>query len=129
MSQPMYKKILLWVCLCMLLVSCVMSPQHNRYQSKPASAKTTTGPVAGLHRRALDALAQNNASLSIDILQRAIKIEPRNALSWHYLALSYRQNRNLPKCLAMVERSLSYSAVGDDLDQANRTLKEQCQSA
>lgn len=124
----MHLKILLWICLCLLLASCVMSPQHNRYQNKPASAVTTTGAVAGLHRRALDALAQNNTRLAIDFLQRAIKIEPRNALSWHYLAQSYQQSRNFPKCLAMIERSLSYSFAGDDLDQANRALQEQCQS-
>ncbi len=106
-----------------------MSPQHNRYQKVPASVTSTTGPVAGLQRSALEALTENNTSLAIDLLQRAIKIEPRNALSWHYLAQSYWQRRNRPKCLAMIERSISYSVFGEELDQANRVLQEQCWSA
>ncbi len=92
------------------------------------SFSTTTGPVVELQRRALDALAQNNSRLAIDILQRAIKIEPRNALSWHYLAQSYQHSQNFTKCLAMVERSLSYGLVGDDLEQANLALRKQCLS-
>lgn len=118
----------LWISLCLILASCATSTQPNRYQSVSVST-TTTAAVTGLHRKAQDALAQNNARLAIDHLQRAIKIEPRNALSWHYLAQSYWQSGNLPKCLAMIERSLSYSVAGEDIDEANRALQEQCQSA
>ncbi|MCP4233010.1 MAG: tetratricopeptide repeat protein, partial [Aestuariibacter sp.] len=83
--------------------------------------------VAELHQDAINALAQNNARQAIEFAQRAIKIEPRNALSWHYLAQAYLQDRNYAKCLAMIERSYSYSTATDKLDQANRVLQHKCQ--
>lgn len=90
------------------------------------SENDSTGPVAELHRNALTALAQNNSQQAIDLLQRAIKIQPRNPYSWHYLALSYWQEENYGKCLEMIERSRSYSATLTDLEQKNQSLKADC---
>lgn len=126
-GQIMKFKVLGWVILTLLLSSCAFSPnQNNRYQFKMVSSKSVSGPVAELQQKALNALAAENARESIEYLERAIKIEPRNAYSWHYLAQSYWQDKNYKKCLAMLERSLSYSIPADDLDNANQSLKQQC---
>jgi hypothetical protein len=60
-------------------------------------------------------------------LQRAIKIEPRNPHSWHYLAETYWRSGDNLRCLEMVERSRSYSSSADDLEHANQQLREKCQ--
>lgn len=123
---PMFLKTPLLIILFLLLTSCTSTPQENRYERVAMSTKTSTGPVAELHRNAMTALAQDDSREAIDLIQRAIKIQPRNPYSWHYLALSYWQAMNYGKCLEMIERSRSYSAALDDLEIANQSLKEQC---
>ena len=113
----------------LFLASCTIpTEQGNRFQVSTAKSPTSTGPVAELHRKAIAALAAENSKQAIEYLQRAIKIEPRNAFSWHYLAQSYWHNKNYDKCLAMIDRSYSYSTPADDLDRANLALKQQCNS-
>jgi tetratricopeptide (TPR) repeat protein len=82
--------------------------------------------VAELHRQAISAISRESYSQAIEYLQRAIKIEPRNAFSWHYLAQAYWHSRQFSRCLEMLERSISYSSKLDDLDRANSALKSQC---
>ena len=67
--------------------------------------------------------------MAIDYLQRAIKIEPRNAWSWYYLADIYWRTGQYQRCLAMIERSMDYAAAGSDdqLAGANTELQGQCQ--
>ncbi len=118
-----------WLALVLILCSCTLARQQsNHYQQEPVSTQTDTGPVAELHRKAINALAVDKTGESIEYLQRAIKIEPRNALSWHYLAQSYWRDGNFKKCLAMLERSLSYRRAADDLEAANKKLKQQCKN-
>jgi len=121
-------KLPLLIVICIIVYACAGPKPANRYQSASVQPPSTSGPIAELHRNAITALAQNKSKQAIEYLQRAIKIEPRNAFSWHYLAQSYWQDNNFEKCLAMIERSHSYSQPEDDLDRANQTLKEQCQS-
>ncbi|MDH5353942.1 MAG: hypothetical protein OEY09_05795 [Gammaproteobacteria bacterium] len=122
----MFLKPLLLFILILSLTSCTLAPQENRYERVALPAKESTGPVAELHRKAMSALAQDNSKEAIDLLQRAIKIQPRNPYSWHYLALSYWQAEEYGKCLAMVDRSRSYSAALDDIEKLNQSLKAQC---
>lgn len=125
--QEMIKNLLICLTLLLLLVSCTIpSEQGNRFQVSHSETKSTMGPVAELHRNAMDSLAIQNSKQAREYLQRAIKIEPRNASSWHYLAQSYWQEGNFAKCLAMIERSYSYSRPADGLDRANLALKQQC---
>ncbi|MDX8400240.1 MAG: tetratricopeptide repeat protein [Gallionellaceae bacterium] len=123
----MIKYLLFCITLIFLLASCMVpTEQGNRFQVSTAKTSSTTGPVAELHRNAIAALDSENSKQAIEYLQRAIKIEPRNPLSWHYLAQSYWQRGNFTKCLAMIERSYSYSRPVDDLDDGNEALKQKC---
>ncbi len=123
----MIKSLFVCITLSLLLVSCtVPTEQGNRFQVSSVKTSATTGPVTELHRNAIAALDNENSKQAIEYLQRAIKIEPRNPFNWHYLAQSYWQDGNLAKCLAMIERSYSYSRPADDLDGANEALKQQC---
>ena len=118
---------LVQVIIMLLLASCA-GPiiETERYHRIASDNQAGTGAVVELQYQAFSALHQGSIQLAIDNLQRAIKIEPRNPFSWHYLAQTYWHDRNYASCLDMIERSISYSSAGDDLDRANRALRAQC---
>lgn len=112
----------------LLLASCATETRYNPYQSETDSSAGQVSAVEELQHSAVAALETQSWQQAIDYLQRAIRIEPRNALSWHYLAQTYWYRKDYPRCLEMVERSFSYSSREDNLDQANSDLKAHCQS-
>lgn len=115
--------------LLLLLGACALEPQYNRYQSPPPQEDSgQSGAVAELQRGARNALSRQAYQQAIDYLQRAIRIEPRNPFSWHYLAEAYRRSGDARRCLEMVERSFSYSSSADRLEDANRKLRANCES-
>ena len=111
----------------LLLASCATEPRYNPYQQETETGQGQDSAVAELQRNAVDALDRQASQQAIDFLQRAIRIEPRNPLSWHYLAQAYWLRKDYARCLEMVERSFSYSSSEDGLDQANSQLKARCQ--
>lgn len=121
-----YPVTLIIVAMAMFACSVPQEPS-NRYQSDTETTQLEARPVAELHNQALAALNQNQNQQAIDYLQRAIKIQPRNAWSWHYLAQSYSQDTQYDRCLAMIERSISYGASDNVLEHANTRLKNYCQ--
>ena len=125
-SMRFYFYPVLYLLLALVVTSCDIPPTQNRSQKAPVETEANTGAVAELQQKAILAMQQQNTQLSIDYLERAIKIEPRNAMSWHYLAKSYFQQQNFDKCLAMIERSMSYGYRSSDFFHANETLKQKC---
>ena len=112
----------------MMCVSCsIPEPPANRYESDAEVIQQQARPVAELHEQALAAIDDGQYQQAIDYLQRAIKIQPRNAWSWHYLAQTYWYQGQLERCLAMLERSGSYGSYDDVLGGANDRLRVQCQ--
>jgi len=99
----------------------------NRYQEDIEVSMVEARPVTELQNQALAALGEEQYQLAIDYLQRAIKIQPRNAWSWHYLAQTYWRDAQYDRCLAMIERSNSYGVFDDALVSANDRLKPKCQ--
>ena len=95
---------------------------------RPQPGAATSQAVIQLQNQALAAINEDQYQLAIDYLQRAIKIEPRNAWSWYYLADIYWRTGQYERCLAMIERSTDYAAGDDDqLARANAELLAQCQ--
>ena len=116
------------VILALILTACATGPRYNRYQLPAGQSQPgQQGAVAELQRNARQALERQAYQQAIDVLQRAIKIEPRNPHSWHYLAETYWRSGDSLRCLEMVERSRSYSSGADDLEHANQQLREKCQ--
>jgi Tfp pilus assembly protein PilF len=115
--------------LVLLLIAACSGPSVTsvRYETEATGSQRSEGPVAELHRKALSALNQQNYQQSIEYLHRAIKIEPRNAYSWHYLAQTYWRSKDYDRCRDMLNRSISYSSEQDNLDRANATLMSQCE--
>lgn len=114
--------------LCLALVSCTVPVKQNRYQQLPPDSKSNYGAVVELQQKAKQSLATQNTRLAIEYLERAIKIEPRNPVSWHYLAQGYYQLGLPEKCLAMLDRSMSYGYRPQNLDQAGRELRQKCRA-
>ena len=111
----------------LMLASCATETRYNPYQAESEASAGQASAVEELQQNAVQALEAESWQQAIEYLQRAIRIEPRNALSWHYLAQTYWHRRDYPRCLEMVERSYSYSSQEDDLDQANSELRARCQ--
>lgn len=109
------------------LAGCAPAPTSNRYQLPAGQAQPGQAAVDELQRRARQALEQRAYAQAVEYLQRAIRIEPRNPLSWHYLAVTYRSSGDYPRCVEMARRSFSYSSGDENLDAANRQLTETCQ--
>ena len=92
-----------------------------------STSQATPQAVIQLQNQALAAINEDQYSLATDYLQRAIKIQPRNAWSWHYLAdIHWRQGQH-DRCIAMIERSEGYAGADKQLDSENVRLREQCE--
>jgi predicted Zn-dependent protease len=105
-------------------------PADNRYQRAPettASSQAPSSPVVQLQNQALAAINEDQYQLAIDYLQRAIKIQPRDPWSWHYLADIYWRKGQYDRCLAMIDRSSGYAVNDAALADANADLRAQCQ--
>lgn len=116
-----------------LCAACGSIPEHqpdNRYQRSVegdvATAQVRSGPVSELQNQALAAINEDQYELAIDYLQRAIKIQPRDAWSWHYLADVYWRRGERERCRSMLQRSQSYAYGDSRLDDANATLRRRC---
>ena len=101
-------------------------PPANYYQSETGTTQPEAEPVTALQKQAIAALEDEQYQQAIEYLQRAIKIQPRNAWSWHYLAKSYWYQDQYERCLEMIDRSGSY-AEDDAVTDANNELKARCQ--
>ena len=145
-SKTLYRQLVVAV-LVSLCASCQVAdqPVDNPYQrsvensstdndrsqqssaDSEAAAQSTPQAVSQLQNQALAAINEDQYSLATDYLQRAIKIQPRNAWSWHYLAdIHWRQGQH-ERCIAMIERSEGYAGADKQLDRENVRLREQCQ--
>ena len=122
------------VAVLLLLCSACQTPEpapDNRYHrpldSESSISATTSRPLRQLHNQALAAINESQYGLATDYLQRAIKIEPRNGWSWHYLAdINWRQGK-YQGCISMLDRADSYAEDDAALISANQQLRGQCQ--
>ncbi len=116
--------------LCGLLAACSPEPRVNPYQapSTPAAPRADSA-VLQLQREAVAAFDRGAYQQAIERLQRAIRIEPRNPLSWHYLAQTYWRSGDFARCVDMAQRSQSYAAGDARLEAINASLLARCREA
>ncbi len=119
---------LLPVLLCLVAVSCTAPKSVTRTEQyhEPEPGKEAARILNGLQLKALQLMNQQQYDDAIAYLQRAIKVEPRNALNWHYLAQNYWHLKDYKTCRSMVQRAISYSQFDEDLGRANNALLQQC---
>jgi Tfp pilus assembly protein PilF len=123
------KTLLIFLLTAIFLTACsTPSPVvHTDQYHEKTENKSTAKALNGLQLKALKLMNQLKFEESILYLQRAIKIEPRNPLNWHYLAQNYWHLKDFSNCRAMVQRAISYSQFNEDLNKANNTLLKQCE--
>ncbi len=113
----------------MLLLSACISPQPvvktRQYHADDAPKKSTRA-LNSLQLKALELMNRQQFQQSQLYLQRAIKIDPRDPLNWHYLAQNYWHLHQYAQCREMVQRAEAYSQFDADLQKANRILLQQC---
>jgi Tfp pilus assembly protein PilF len=127
LPQPSRYRLATLIMVSIITACSIQEPPANRYQSDVEVSQPETQPVAELHNQALAALDDEQYQQAIDYLQRAIRIQPRNAWSWHYLAQTYWLEGQLERCLEMLERSGSYASTDQVVSDANDQLRAQCQ--
>ncbi len=123
----MIRALLTTMLLAGLLAACSPEPRVNPYQasSRPASPRADDA-VLLLQREAVAAFNRGAYQQAIERLQRAIRIEPRNPLSWHYLAQTYWRSGDFARCVDMAQRSQSYGAGDERLESINARLLAHC---
>ena len=110
-----------------LLAACSPEPRVNPYQASPVPASPRVDDaVLQLQREAVAAFDRGAYQQAIERLQRAIRIEPRNPLSWHYLAQIYWRSGDFARCVDMAQRSQSYGAGDERLESINARLLANC---
>ena len=82
--------------------------------------------AAQLYSEGLEALRAWDAPTARDRFERAIKIEPRNAWSWYYLADVHWRQGEYDRCTAMLDRSESYRRDDVELQRLSLELRERC---
>ena len=122
-------RILLLPLLLLGLASCAVQTTINPYQEPTPVRAGDDGPIAELRRQALAALQRRDFADAVEYLERAIRIEPRDPYSWHYLGETYHQSGDPRRCLEMVARAASYAAATPDLRDANNRLRDRCEAA
>jgi Tfp pilus assembly protein PilF len=111
-----------------LVVACTTqrgTVSTDRYH-RPTDEHAPVNTLNSLQRKALSLMNQGDYDGSITYLQRAIKVDPRQPLNWHYVAQNYWFKKEFAQCRSMVERAQSYTFENPDLERANRILMQQC---
>ncbi len=111
------------------LAACSPEPRVNPYQAPASTSPRVDSAVQQLQREAVAAFDRGAYQQAIERLQRAIRIEPRNPLSWHYLAQAYWRSGDYPRCVDMAQRSRGYGSGDARLESINSRLLERCREA
>lgn len=109
------------------LFACTTPPDLTRTRDyhEPAAPADTARALNSLQLKALELMNLRQFQQAIEYLQRAVRVEPRDPLNWHYLAQNYWHLEDYPNCRSMIERARAYTADAD-LARANDTLYRQC---
>ncbi len=100
----------------------------ERNSPRASSVGTSSAVKALLLRAKVDIIAARYAD-GASRLERAIRIEPRNAEVWHQLArINYKQGKHTSS-ITMAQKSNRYTAVNSALEKENWSLIKQASKA
>ena len=107
--------------------SAVPLPAPPPERLPPPRAETTA--VAGLMESARADVAGGRLANAAATLERALRIEPRNARLWHDLAQVRFQQRDYAQAESLAARSNTLAGSDADLRSANQRLIEEARAA
>ena len=90
----------------------------------PMGTSQNKGPGAVLLAQAETQQQLGNLSKSIALVERAVRIEPRNAYAWHHLAKLYFEAENYKKAEQFALRSNQFAGQDRQLVNENSRLIE-----
>ncbi|MBE0584351.1 MAG: tetratricopeptide repeat protein [Desulfofustis sp.] len=93
----------------------------------PAPAPPIAGPAAPLYAEAESALQAGNVPAAEMLLQRALRIEPRNPHYWYALARTASQQGNHRQTVQFCLKAASLAGKDSQLMQRIRALQEHAQ--
>lgn len=93
-------------------------PRAAEQPSAPASSPAVVALLSGAERQR----AGGELDAAVATLERALRIEPRNALLWHRLALIRFEQRRYALAADLAARSNSLPHANSSLREANRSL-------
>lgn len=89
------------------------------------STKPTSQTVLALLNQAKIQEQSGNSERAVAVLERALRIEPKNAQLWHRLALLRLQQGKLGLAESLAQKSIALSRNDDLLKRKNRTIIDQ----
>jgi hypothetical protein len=95
----------------------------------PTPAPQPTGPAAPLYAEAETALQAGNYQAAEMLLQRALRIEPRNPHYWYALARTTAQQGNHRQTVQFCLKAASLTGNDSQLRHRIRSLQEQAERA
>lgn len=98
-------------------ISSYVAPEPIPYQQKRAGRA-----VELLQKRAKDQLNGKEYIGAVSSLERALRIEPRNALLWHQLAMVRMEQKQFSKAAELASKSNRYAAGDRPLKYDNWTM-------
>jgi len=107
-------------------------PQSGREVSErnsPRGSSTGTSAVKALLLRAKVDIVAARYEEAASRLERAIRIEPRNAEVWHQLARVNDKQGKHASSITMAQKSNRYTAINSPLEKANWSLIKQASKA
>jgi Flp pilus assembly protein TadD len=100
--------------------------QSPSMRSAPqVSSKSTSGTVLALLSQAKEQEKSGNPEKAAAVLERALRIEPKNAQLWYRLALLRLQQGQLDLARSLAAKSIALAQGDEDLKVKNRTIIEQ----
>jgi len=105
------------------------SPQKMTPAPEPPVATYTpkVGPGGALYSSAKDAIGQGNYQQAEMALERALKIEPRNAHYWYTMAQVKYKQKQYSQTIQLCSKSKSLAGKNAQLLQLNEELSEKAQ--
>ena len=94
----------------------------------PPTYVPRTGPAKGLYGEAEKALAANQPGKAEMLIERALRIEPRNAHYWYTLARIKYQQTQYPQTIQFCLKSNSLAAGQPQLTERNNQLLHQAKA-
>lgn len=96
-------------------------------EPSPKSYTPTTGPAASLYASAQEAMTRGNYQQAEITLERALRIEPRNAHYWHTMAQIKYEQQAYSQAVHLCSKSNSFARGNSELTRINNSLKEKAQ--
>ncbi len=111
--------------LIVLVIAACAGPQKSEQAPAPKAGRAVTSLLAKADTRAQAGEWGQAAAL----LERALRIEPRNAWLWHHLATVRFQQKRYAQAVSLANKSSSLAPGDAALQEKNRRLVEEVRQA